>query len=164
MGAKHNHPSLGNAVMDSPDCEKFYGVWVGGVVVVVGKQFLIVLITTVYFDVYFIFGLVVILILAYLMMVILDFSGSTVPTTHFSLLLHWLWHCLSLLHWHYQKLQLLPWKTKRLVTSTTVVTTVTFITDINLAKLVIKSQVYQIWTLYGFSLITNKYSFFLLFF
>ena len=43
MGAKHNLPSLKNAVMDSPDQEYFYGGV--GVVGGVGKQFLIVLIT-----------------------------------------------------------------------------------------------------------------------
>ena len=41
MGAKHNLPSLENAVMDSPDRENFDGGIVGGVV---GEQFLIVLI------------------------------------------------------------------------------------------------------------------------
>ena len=41
MGAKHNLPSLENTMIDSPNGEQFYGVV--GVVVVVGKQFLIVL-------------------------------------------------------------------------------------------------------------------------
>ena len=43
MGAKHNLPSLENAVMDSSVQENFDG-GVGVVGVVVGKQFLIVLI------------------------------------------------------------------------------------------------------------------------
>ena len=44
MGAKHNIPSLENAMMDSPDLEHFDGVGVGVVVVVGGKLFLIVLV------------------------------------------------------------------------------------------------------------------------